>query len=68
MNPTTQQQMTTERSAPGLSLLASRLLASLKGRVRAARACRVHQHQQPMLAGFCGYRWEHAQHIRGGNP
>jgi len=31
VNTTTQTQMTTERSAPGLSLRASRLLASLQG-------------------------------------
>jgi hypothetical protein len=61
--------MTTGRNALGLSLLASQLLATLKHGVAAftQQACRFHRHD-PKPASFCGYRWEHAQHIRGGNP
>ena len=92
MNTTTQQQMTTERSAPGLSLLASRLLASLQGTAMTAfkriskaqrngqqaaaslldaalnQRARFVRHHEPVQASFCGYQWQHAHHIRGGNP
>lgn len=69
MNTTTQQQMTTGRNAFGLSLLASQLLATLKHGVAAfqQRATRLHRHH-PDQVNFCDYRWEHAHHIRGGNP
>jgi hypothetical protein len=69
VNTITQQQMTIGRNAFGLSLLASQLPASLKntGAALEQRACGGHRHQ-PNAASFCGYRWEHAHHIRGGNP
>ncbi|MES2879347.1 MAG: hypothetical protein V4713_13105 [Pseudomonadota bacterium] len=69
MNTTTQQQMTTGRDALGLSLLASQLLATLKHTVAAIEqlARGLHRHH-PEQANFCGYRWDNAHHIRGGNP
>ncbi|MES2318482.1 MAG: hypothetical protein V4631_13420 [Pseudomonadota bacterium] len=76
MNTITQQQMTTERKAPGMSLLASQLLASLLrsaaslfDRASYQRRTKHAQHPQPIHRFFDGNRCEHAQHhIRGGNP
>jgi hypothetical protein len=67
VNTTTQQQMTTERSAPGLSLLDRDLLVTLeqRGAAIAQRAAGLHRHH-PKQAGFCGQRAAHAHHIRRG--
>ena len=71
MKTTAQQQMTTERNAPGLALLATVQFASLQ-QTDAAGACRVqpdfsHRHD-PKQTGFRGHRGQRTHHIRGGNP
>jgi hypothetical protein len=57
----TQQQMTIERSAPVLSLLASPLLVSLQ-----QRPYRVQQHRR--FDGKSFHHGAHANHIRGLTP
>ncbi|MFL6656691.1 MAG: hypothetical protein ACJ8GW_01365 [Massilia sp.] len=59
MKPMTHTQMTTKRNALVRSLHAHGDFALQ------ANAVRI-QGQNPIH--FHGYRWEHAHHIRGGNP
>jgi hypothetical protein len=74
VNTSKQPQMTSERYAPVLSLLAGCLSASRRGTDIAAPqfadATRLQHasHDHPVFARLSGETGKHAHHIRGGNP